>query len=97
MSASRKADPRLKVSLVKAFLLRCEILGWVTKSGRLVWWRRFECRAYWAGVRMTLAHTANGAAFDADLDELTRAPDPFVHASRLHRELCAVMHGEALT
>jgi hypothetical protein len=79
----------LKGQLLKAFLLRCEALGWVLPGARLSWWRCKPARAYWAGVRMTLAHVGNPLAFDTDLDSLTKSGDPFQTAGSLFREVCA--------
>ncbi len=89
---SEAADGLLKAALVKGFLLGCEARGLVSAVGRLGWLSRREARSYWAGCRMTLAHTGSALAFDVDFLELTVATDPFVTASALHRRLCAARH-----
>jgi hypothetical protein len=87
----------LKTALLKAFLLRCEACGWIASSfgtadGKLAWFKRKEARSYWVGVRVTLAQVASPLAFDSDLADLAFAPDPFVSATQLFRELCAQRH-----
>jgi hypothetical protein len=90
--ASVTPNPRLKMALLKAFLLGCEARGWVSRSGRLKWHRVAAAKAYWMGVRMALGHVVTPLSGDVDLAELTTAADPFVSASALHKELCARAH-----
>lgn len=74
-------------AILRDFLCRAELLGWVTKRGRLSLRARPSCTAYWAGVRHT-QDALGMTLFDENFLARLSICDPIVTARGRHVELC---------
>lgn len=87
--AEKKA---LQASILKAFLLRAEGLGWINSAGHLKMRHHGRAHNFWMSVKVTLdVQRETRGLFADDFYQRLEYHDPIVAARGMHAELCVQM------